>query len=68
MENKIFKKGNLIMIPEFDGFDKEYGIVIQTDCNNLIKGEHRIKVRWVAGCGEWIYENTRTWTTIEIVA
>ena len=67
MENK-FKMGDLIMLPEFNGFDKEYGIVIQTDCNKLIKGEHRIKVRWVAGVGEWIYENTRTWTTIEIVA
>ena len=67
MENK-FKMGDLIMIPEFDGFDKEYGIVTQSDCHPSDEVTQRIKVQWVTGPSQWIYEDSWTWNTIEVAA
>ena len=67
MENK-FKTGDLIMLCEQDGFDKEYGIVTQSDCHPSDEVTQRIKVQWVTGVHQWIYENSPGWNLIEVVA
>jgi hypothetical protein len=68
MENRIFKKGDLIMVPIQDGFDKEYGVVIQTDRKPENRAD-RIKVHWINGGNrKWLYENTWAHHEIEIVA